>query len=146
VNWESPEAIAFLVQLWKDASLSASTIARELGKHFGFTLTRNAVIGKAHRLGLEPRNKIVRNDGVVQRVPERHTQLIKAKPKPLRRPAAAVAPVDGISLIELQYWQCRWPLGDDPCTQKYCGAQISQRSYCAKHAAIAFHSSGRSSA
>ena len=53
VNW-TDERVELLKKLWSDG-LSASQIAAELGN-----VTRNAVIGKVHRLGLSGRAKDVR--------------------------------------------------------------------------------------
>ena len=50
VNW-TDERVELLKKLWTDG-LSASQIAAELGN-----VTRNAVIGKVHRLGLSGRAK-----------------------------------------------------------------------------------------
>jgi hypothetical protein len=47
-HW-APKAVALLRQLWPDHS--ASVIAGRLSAS-GLVVTRNAVIGKAHRLGL----------------------------------------------------------------------------------------------
>ncbi|MGZ3259711.1 MAG: GcrA family cell cycle regulator, partial [Croceibacterium sp.] len=50
MSW-TDERVALLSKLWADG-LSASQIAAELGG-----ITRNAVIGKVHRLGLSGRAK-----------------------------------------------------------------------------------------
>ncbi len=50
MNW-TDERVELLKKLWADG-LSASQIAAELGG-----VTRNAVIGKVHRLGLSGRAK-----------------------------------------------------------------------------------------
>ena len=49
MSW-TDERIAVLKKMWKSGS-SAADIAKELGKG----VTRNAVIGKAHRMGLSGR-------------------------------------------------------------------------------------------
>lgn len=49
-----PKEVALLKKLWSDG-LSASLVAAELNKKFGFERSRNAIIGKAHRLGLKGR-------------------------------------------------------------------------------------------
>jgi GcrA cell cycle regulator len=64
--------------------MTASQIAEELGG-----VSRNAVIGKAHRLGLQSRPSPVRaTDGDTSRAPAR--KPVPAKPKPA--PAFATAP------------------------------------------------------
>src|SRR5476649_1611887 len=54
MSW-TDERVALLTKLWADG-LSASQIAAELGG-----ITRNAVIGKVHRLGLSGRAKSTSN-------------------------------------------------------------------------------------
>ena len=74
MGW-TDERVELLKKLWADG-LSASQIAAELGG-----ITRNAVIGKVHRLGLSgrakspsssaPRPRKARSSGHMMRVPER---------------------------------------------------------------------------
>ena len=52
------ERVELLKKLWADG-LSASQIANELG-----SVTRNAVIGKVHRLGLSGRTKSLATSAV----------------------------------------------------------------------------------
>src|SRR5215475_13048400 len=52
MTWQN-EATELLRQLWAQG-MSASMIANELHKLFGMDVSRNAVIGKAHRMKLSP--------------------------------------------------------------------------------------------
>nr|WP_294915092.1 GcrA family cell cycle regulator [uncultured Neokomagataea sp.] len=80
MDW-TDETIARLRELW-DQGLSTAEIGRQL------EITKNAVVGKAHRLGLPPRPSPIRNrktviaaDGTVE-VPKRKPPTrSKAKPK-----------------------------------------------------------------
>ena len=60
MSW-TDERVAMLRELWAKG-LSASQIAVQLGG-----VTRNAVIGKAHRLGLESRPSPIRGNGTGSR-------------------------------------------------------------------------------
>jgi GcrA cell cycle regulator len=103
------ERVAALQQLWAQG-LSASQIAERLG-----SVTRNAVIGKAHRLGLAGR------------------------PSPIRVEPAA-APAAPVRASNYKGPTCQWPLGD-PTSQdfKFCGAPIEPgRPYCAQHCEQAY--------
>ena len=51
--WSAPEGL-LLTKLWADGA-SASQIAAEMKNTTGMRRSRNAVIGKAHRLALPPR-------------------------------------------------------------------------------------------
>lgn len=72
------ERIALLTKYWQEGH-SASQIAEALGEG----LTRNAVIGKAHRLGLASRPSPLK--GAEAKSEDRET-------RPKKRPAAAAAP------------------------------------------------------
>jgi GcrA cell cycle regulator len=79
MSW-TDERIDRLRTMWENG-LTASQIAEELGG-----VSRNAVIGKAHRLGLKARPSPVKaNDGESKAAP-------KPKAKPVEKPAVAAAP------------------------------------------------------
>lgn len=87
MSW-TEERIERLKKMWQDGS-TASQIADELGG-----VSRNAVIGKAHRLGLEPRPSPVKPG----EEKEKPAAAIAPAPKPAPveraapKPAAAAAP------------------------------------------------------
>jgi GcrA cell cycle regulator len=101
------EAIARLRVLW-DRGVSASVIGRDLN------MSRNAVIGKAHRIGLTGR------------------------PSPIRRQHQAEV-VFFPTLSQLENDMCKWPL-DLPGSQfRFCGCKTSDKGpYCADHRAKAY--------
>ncbi|MEE3155704.1 MAG: GcrA family cell cycle regulator, partial [Pseudomonadota bacterium] len=76
MSW-TDERIATLKKMWEGGS-TASQIADELGG-----VSRNAVIGKAHRLGLKSRPSPVNANEKKKAAP--------AKPKPAPKPAAKKA-------------------------------------------------------
>ena len=85
MSW-TDERIDQLKALW-DKGLTASQIAEELGG-----VSRNAVIGKAHRLGLKSRPSPVKaNDADKKAAPKKAAPAAAAPARP--RPAAPVAPV-----------------------------------------------------
>ncbi len=77
MSW-TEERVELLKKLWTDG-LSASQIASELGE-----VTRNAVIGKVHRLGLSGRAKTVRSAA-----PRTHKPRRPSAPRPQHGPAPA---------------------------------------------------------
>ena len=112
MSW-TEERVAVLSQLWGSGK-SASEIAEILGD-----TTRNAVIGKAHRLGLSGR------------------------PSPIKRrepPTAPVAEAPGATILSLTERMCRWPIGDPRSAGfRFCGrAVVPGQTYCAEHAALAY--------
>ena len=80
MSW-TDERVELLKKMWTEGQ-SASQIAKELGG-----VTRNAVIGKVHRLGLSNRS----GGGSASAAPAAAAKP-EAKPKPASKPAAAPAP------------------------------------------------------
>jgi GcrA cell cycle regulator len=106
-NW-SDDRVEQLKTLWTEG-LSASQIARALGG-----VTRNAVIGKVHRLGLAGRASPSRSD---------RPRLPMAPKAPSVRshvPAVPVVEEDPLQLedgshatvLTISDRMCRWPIGD----------------------------------
>lgn len=125
--------------------LSAGMIGYEL------RVSRNAVIGKLHRLGLAPIGKKVM-------ARPRKPPTIKTRRHGFNRPrvlalALAEAPIidlppdespDACTIAQLTAESCRWPLNDPTRDMLYCGAQkLDCSSYCARHARIAYRPVGR---
>jgi GcrA cell cycle regulator len=148
----SDDRVELLKKLWSDG-LSASQIAAEMGG-----VTRNAVIGKVHRLGLSGRGKA--STPGVQRArkprvaaPPAATRLnVALAPRPAQpRPAAAPVPElleeevvvplsERVTIMELRESMCRWPLGDPTTPEfRFCGAKsITGLPYCTYHARVAY--------
>jgi GcrA cell cycle regulator len=158
LQW-TDERVELLKKLWNDG-LSASQIAAELG-----AVTRNAVIGKVHRLGLSGRAKAPSASTPRPRKPPRAAPSAPPRPalpvargnlalKPHAVPAPApeleVAPLPEIdnvvpigercTIMELKEYSCRWPVGDPGKEDfRYCGARSATGlPYCAYHCRIAY--------
>ena len=119
INW-TDDRVNLLAQLWNDGK-SASEIATVLGG-----VTRNAVIGKAHRMGLSGRPSPIQRN-------------VKPRNKVVKLPQDK--PVDGgIKMMELSARTCRWPLGDPKESDfSFCGcAPVPGLPYCPEHAARAY--------
>jgi len=149
MSW-TDERVELLKKLWADG-LSASQIAGELGG-----ITRNAVIGKVHRLGLSgraksassaaPRPRKARPASHMMRVPRAsirgNTALAydyDAEPEP--ELVEAVIPLEQRrTLVQLTDATCRWPVGDPGSPDFFfCGGQTKEDSpYCAHHSRIAY--------
>ena len=153
ISW-TEERVAFLTRLWSDG-LSASQIAAQIGG-----VTRNAVIGKVHRLGLAGRGKPNGAAAPRQRKVER-TQAPAAVQQPALPNGGGFAPKmaeaprivpelldeDGglpiserVTLMELRESMCRWPLGDPTTPEfRFCGGRsIAGQPYCPHHSRIAY--------
>jgi GcrA cell cycle regulator len=133
------------------AGLSCSQIAAEIG------VTRNAVIGKIHRLGLGPgRPAAAPARACPPRVRRPHLssqrQLLRViyaeAPRADGGASPEAVPIDSAqrcSLIELAHGKCRWPVGDPGRADfAFCGNEAAAGfSYCAGHARMAYRPSAR---
>ena len=139
----TPKTIATLSRMAREGA-NAAQIAAALGNG----LTRNAVLGKIHRM---------RANGKALPMGAAHAPLKpKAKPMPKPKPApVALTPrpvalsfydtVDPktpglLRMMDLQPNDCRWPLKAALQGEYYfCGAQVApDRPYCPAHVALAY--------
>lgn len=134
MSWND-ERIELLKKLW-DQGLSASQIASELGEG----VTRNAVIGKAHRLGLKPRPSPVKSEAKPAAKAADAGQAASADaPKPKRkRPKKPAA--QKVTLLDLTERMCKWPIGHPGEPDfRFCGKpSMPGLPYCAEHCAEAY--------
>jgi GcrA cell cycle regulator len=142
VTW-TPERIAQL-RSCVEAGMTCSEIGIAIG------VTRNAVIGKIHRLGLSSG----RPAGVSARTncPPRARHSRGPTQRRLLRLAYAQAAIDETlpdisvisahpcSLVDIAARQCRWPIGDPASTNfLFCGNDaINGFTYCVGHARMAY--------
>ncbi len=155
MEW-TEENIARLRELWAEGHSTA-----EIGRRMG--ISKNAVVGKAHRLDLDGRPSPIRREGDAEALhlaaPRRMTgptlpplaaaaPIAVVAPPPLPRPAPAapraempkphvVVPVPARAP---RTHTCCWPLGD-PGTRsfRFCDAGATHgKPYCAEHAAVAY--------
>ena len=138
MSW-TPEKEEKLRQYWKKGH-SGSQIARMLGN-----TTRNAVIGKAHRLKLEARTVSKRSETNSNK---QINNFPKAKTQKLGRKARFKALLldknfeqeNPIKLEELTDKTCRWP-NNHPHEEKFyfCGRKPMEKfPYCKLHVLYAF--------
>jgi GcrA cell cycle regulator len=133
MGW-TEERVEQLKQLWTEG-LSASQIARALGG-----VTRNAVIGKVHRLGLAGRAGPARSERPRSVA---HKSVVRmAQPEP---PIVEEDPIvldDGsfATVLTINDRMCRWPIGDPAENEfHFCGRKPKSGSpYCEAHARKAY--------
>jgi GcrA cell cycle regulator len=154
MSW-TDERVDLLRKLWLEG-LSASQIARELANG----ITRNAVIGKVHRLGMSGRVKAAnpassrpriktmrpahsRSSGPIMR----GNTALAMRPQPMEAPQPIeeiVVPIaEMVTILELKEAMCRWPVGDPTTAEfRFCGAKKSvsgtSSPYCPYHSRIAY--------
>jgi GcrA cell cycle regulator len=153
MEW-TDETIARLRELWAEGHSTA-----EIGRRMG--ISKNAVVGKAHRLNLQSRPSPIRRDAG-EAAPRPHTPrrvtgptlpplattpppvpqprpappAVSVRPEPAR-PPVAVRPVP---VRSLRSQTCCWPVGE-PGTRsfRFCDAEATPgKPYCTEHAAVAY--------
>ena len=118
--------------------MRAKQIAELLG------VTKNAVIGRAKRLGLS-RTKEARVKSHKPLSPfgswrrkgwDRIQRMFRPRPEPV----TIVSIPGGISIMELTGSTCRWPVSGTGADMMYCGGEVhKEQSYCLEHCRIAFY-------
>lgn len=146
MGW-TDERVDSLKKLWLDG-LSASQIAKQLGGG----VTRNAVIGKVHRLGLSGRAAPSQPQRPFKPARPARPALVAA---PVRRPEPAPAPTPALpalrpeavveeigsaTVLTLGAHMCKWPIGDPTSdTFAFCGRRTGDEGpYCRDHAQVAY--------
>jgi GcrA cell cycle regulator len=149
MSW-TDERVELLKKLWSDG-LSASQIAGELGG-----ITRNAVIGKVHRLGLSGRAKSS-STGAARPRKARAPSMLRIGRVAIRGNTALahayeveeaepelienIIPIgQRRTLLELNEQTCRWPVGDPGAGDFFfCGGNtVTGLPYCAYHSRVAY--------
>lgn len=157
MNW-TDERVELLKKLWADG-LSASQIASQLGG-----VTRNAVIGKVHRLNLSGRAKPAssparpRKTRATSAAPSHRPSApralvhgnaaLKMQPTPAPRRVPAQVPFEDlvvpislrVSLLALNDQMCKWPIGDPGAEGfHFCGHRnFNNLPYCEYHSRLAY--------
>ena len=120
MGW-TDEQIEELKALWGEG-LTTGDIGKRLG------VSKNAVVGKAHRLGLQGRpSPIKRGQEQAIEVPD---------PKPPRKRQSKKPQ----TTVDLSAHTCRWPIGDPRDSDfHFCGEpSVSGKPYCAQHVSVAY--------
>lgn len=149
MSW-TDERVETLKKLWQDG-LSASQIAAELGG-----VTRNAVIGKVHRLGLSGRGQptsSIKRQRRTHPTGMRRTRAVSIGNLALKAnldllPDAELAPRRNVvvpiarklSIFQLNEHTCKWPIGDPGQEDfHFCGHDsLENLPYCEYHAGVAY--------
>jgi len=131
-----------------EQGMTASQIAELLGEG----VSRNAVIGKAHRLGLQARPSPVKGGdaNIAQVITESvampvttptATTPVRATAVPARKPRpATTAKPAHTTLLDLSEKVCKWPIGHPGDTDfHFCGKPSATGfPYCMEHCAVAY--------
>ncbi|MFM8680306.1 MAG: GcrA family cell cycle regulator [Alphaproteobacteria bacterium] len=148
MDW-TEDRISELTKLWNEGLSTA-----EIGKLLG--ISKNAVVGKAHRLRLASRPSPIRRMAIrpaTPRVPRATRNLaMSALPQtaamtPVRQAAAAPAaqlaparPRVETPALQLSNQRCMWPVGHPGDGDfHFCGERaLVGKPYCAGHCAVAY--------
>lgn len=143
MGW-TDEQIEELKHLWEKGLTTG-----EIGKALG--VSKNAVVGKAHRLGLNSRPSPIRRGDDEATAPAATgnnapapEQKDAAPAEPKKTAKAAVKKTAEkkklFTVNDLTAGSCRWPIGDPKDGDfHFCGKEaLPDKPYCAEHAAIAY--------
>ncbi len=141
MGW-TEERVEILKKLWLEG-LSASQIAKQLGG-----VTRNAVIGKVHRLGLSGRATPSQPRRATYKAP-RAPRPVSAAPRRVAEPSHQPAPRPQVyreeapgsaTVLTLGAHMCKWPIGDPSSDSfTFCGKRAEDGiPYCTDHARVAY--------
>lgn len=157
MDW-TVEAIERLRALWAEGHSTA-----EIGRRMG--ISKNAVVGKAHRLSLPARPSPIRREVAAERpphaAPARLPRPVAVIPRSTLPPIPATAPVAGASAGPAappapmaspqpsvvrafprfgSARSCCWPIGEPGTPDfRFCTAEAKPgKPYCTPHAAVAY--------
>jgi GcrA cell cycle regulator len=165
MSW-TEQKIQMLKDMWGHG-YSASEIAKHLGG-----LTRNAVIGKAHRLKLSSRPSPIKHadestaglagsPGNLPPIMKQTRKRVMLRPLPVMPTASPIKTpnkdnsyrsfdstikrTEGIAVTKAGDRHCRWPVGDPRSPDfRFCGCNAYEgMPYCIDHARVAYQSVGK---
>ena len=127
MSWTS-EKVEKLKELWTKGH-TASQIAEILGD-----TTRNAVIGKAHRLGLSGRMATKKSNGGISIIRKKWVNISQAQ-KIIDISPVIDEPMNPTAFQDIKDGLCRWPLGEpEEIDFKFCGRNTKEGVvYCQSH-------------
>lgn len=118
--------------------LTYREVTEQINALFGASFSRNAVIGRAKRIGLtSPPKPPPKHPRRVKRDPSLPKYARRAPAQPtitsrhvIEMRCAEIEPLH-LTLLDLESNDCRWPYGDRQIT--FCGHPILCGSYCSAH-------------
>ncbi|MBI06995.1 MAG: hypothetical protein CMM54_08450 [Rhodospirillaceae bacterium] len=128
----TPERIAEVTRLWGEGLTTA-----EIGKLVG--VTKNAVVGKAHRLGLPPRPSPIRRKGGGSSGGNTSRAISRGR-APRTAAKAPVKPPVRQFVLSTSGARCKWPSGHPgEADFHFCGSlALVNKPYCPEHYQMAY--------
>ena len=133
--------VSKLRELWDQGLPTA-----QIGKLLGFT--KNAVVGKAHRIGLERRPSPIRRTAVKPDrkkarspiIPKLNFEIAKEETKEIQAVQQNFQPVVKNLFTKNAKRGCEWPEGHpDESDFNFCGKdRFEDKPYCLEHCAVAY--------
>lgn len=132
--YANPDVVSRVRALWP--THSASQIAVALWQEFQIQVSRNSVVGKLHRDKITCAHKITVHPLTTRqhspRLPRTHRRHPPREPIEVTALRCAEIVPLGLTLMELEPGECRYPYGDGPFT--FCGHKaVEGFSWCGPH-------------
>jgi len=140
MGW-TDESVERLRQMWSEG-LTANEIAKKLG------VTKNAIVGKVHRLCLTARPSPIKskeNEALSEDIEQTGTNAAMSadlfeNTSTAGKSTSTNKKIENIKLVDLDSHTCRWPIGDprdeDFC---FCGKKVrTGQTYCDEHSQMAY--------
>ena len=144
IDWDA-DAIGRLRYLWAEGHSTA-----EIGRRMN--ISKNAVVGKAHRLDLPARPSPIRRDAVRTARPARPTcpplaELVPTAPPLVKVPTPSTSRrIPTTAAFKFGNTPCCWPIGEPSRPSfHFCGADsVLGKPYCPDHCGLAYRKPRRS--
>ena len=140
MSWNDDNVLR-LKELWDQGLPTA-----QIGKLLGFT--KNAVVGKANRIGLERRPSPIRRTAIKPDrkkarspiVPKLNFETVKEVVKETPKPQQRFLPVVKNLITDISKRSCEWPEGHpDESGFHFCGKErFDDKPYCLDHCTVAY--------
>lgn len=129
----TPETVAKMLKLRREGYS-----ARQIAKQLSPWITKNAVLGRLHRMRIRFRNSkagesLTIADGLRQRsIDARKPPRRYLRKAPTAFVESSPVPATAVTFADLEDHHCKYPYGEGS-SLKFCGAPVTKRSYCEHH-------------
>ncbi len=137
-----PDSKAAVIETIYERGMSANDLAMAVNERFGYSVTRNAIIGLYSRhKDIHVRLPLgINNVHNANKTNDTKIRVRNKKSKPVRAPTKTPAVFKNILLEDLEKGQCRFPVNSGgPYLFCGCDKETLKSPYCDAHHAVSFY-------